>query len=187
MTLTRPTAWLAFVVLLWVPACRMAPAPSHVPTAWTVVRFEESEVSIPNGWSIEIWRGGSRTSPWAIWFRPPVPGSKPILVNSWPSETATAEEMQQDLQNQLRDVDRPGERTDMSVLHPRGRDVYCAVQHRPAVNVACLASGLGRKSGTILLWLSATEEQLSALGGVPMLAELAARVEDLPYVELRIE
>jgi hypothetical protein len=53
--------------------------------------------------------------------------------------------------------------------------------------VALAASGHGRKSGTVLLWLSATEQQLAELGGVVMLADLAARVQDLPYVERRLE
>jgi hypothetical protein len=187
--MTRPSRLVfLFAVALAVCVASCAARPAVAPdAAWTVVRFEKSEVAVPTGWSMRLWRGGGASSPWMLWFMPDPTGIKPMLVNSWPGQKVSPVQMKQDLGSLLQQMGAPDGATEFQVLHPRGREVHCVIRRAEAVYVACIASAEGRVSASVLLWMGVAEYQLQAAGGVGMLAAVTARVDDLPYVERRYE
>jgi hypothetical protein len=189
-SMTRRARLCVVAAVLSVPVSACAHSSVHSKLEpWALVRFESSALSVPAGWSVEFMEG-SRESPLRFWFWAPVPHSKPVLVASWPPEPVSEREMRADLKDLLMQMGAPrGDVVDtvVTVVHSAGRVVYCAERSAASVYVVCLAAATGRPSSTQLIWFGANEGELRAIGGIEMLAGLAARVENLPYRERRYE
>jgi hypothetical protein len=158
-----------------VAGCLVACAPlPKTATAWTVLHIEESRIAVPGGWSARLDQHAYRNSPWALWITPPIEHAKPIILSAGPAarpgEPSPASD---DVAFALKDFDAGP--LEPQAVSTAAEMVACGTRRAATLYVACVSSAPGHRSRTVVLWMNATDEQLRAVGGLPILAELAVR------------
>ena len=108
----------------------------------------------------------------------------PITVSSGPGATTDGESrIREDVAYMMKDL--PGASVKFAAVPMEY--VACGLKRSNWLDIVCVSEPPGYPSGAIVVWTQATDEQVAAIGGIFVLAEIASRALDLPYHERRYE